>query len=548
MILILMAVGAVHKHYFISPFFMPKAGSFRCMLRMVSDRIEGGNGMAKYVMALDAGTTSNRCILFNESGEICSMAQKEFRQFFPNPGWVEHDANEIWSSMLGVAVEAMNMIRATAADIAAIGITNQRETAIVWNKETGEPVYNAIVWQCRRTSDIADALKKKGLEERYRQKTGLIIDAYFSATKIKWILENVAGARALADEGKLLFGTVETWLIWKLTKGAVHVTDYSNASRTMLFNINELCWDEEILEELGIPASMLPAPVPSSQVYGYTDPTFLGDAVPIAGAAGDQQAALFGQTCFRAGEAKNTYGTGCFLLMNTGEKPVFSENGLVTTIAWGLDGKVFYALEGSIFVAGAAIQWLRDNMRMIDSSADSEYMANKVHGTHGCYVVPAFTGLGAPHWDQYARGTIVGLTRGTNKNHIIRATLESIALQVCDVIDAMRADAGVELKALKVDGGASANNFLMQFQADMINAPVKRPGCVETTAMGAAYLAGLAVGYWTSQEDVMDNQRIDCIFTPKMEETDRAAKRRGWNKAVKYAYGWAKDEPEEEDA
>lgn len=504
--------------------------------------------MAKYVMALDAGTTSNRCILFNEAGEICSMAQKEFRQFFPNPGWVEHDANEIWSSMLGVAVEAMNMIRATAADIAAIGITNQRETAIVWNKETGEPVYNAIVWQCRRTSDIADDLKKKGLEERYRQKTGLIIDAYFSATKIKWILENVAGARALADEGKLLFGTVETWLIWKLTKGAVHVTDYSNASRTMLFNINELCWDEEILEELGIPASMLPAPVPSSQVYGYTDPTFLGDAVPIAGAAGDQQAALFGQTCFRAGEAKNTYGTGCFLLMNTGEKPVFSKNGLVTTIAWGLDGKVFYALEGSIFVAGAAIQWLRDNMRMIDSSSDSEYMANKVHGTHGCYVVPAFTGLGAPHWDQYARGTIVGLTRGTNKNHIIRATLESIALQVCDVIDAMRADAGVELKALKVDGGASANNFLMQFQADMINAPVKRPGCVETTAMGAAYLAGLAVGYWTSQEDVLDNQRIDCIFTPKMEEADRTAKRRGWNKAVKYAYGWAKDEPPEEDA
>ena len=548
MILILMAVGAAHKRYFISPFFMPKAGDFRCILRMVTDRIEGGNGMAKYVMALDAGTTSNRCILFNEAGEICSMAQKEFRQFFPNPGWVEHDANEIWSSMLGVAVEAMNMIRATAADIAAIGITNQRETAIVWNKETGEPVYNAIVWQCRRTSDIADALKKKGLEERYRQKTGLIIDAYFSATKIKWILENVAGARELADEGKLLFGTVETWLIWKLTKGAVHVTDYSNASRTMLFNINELCWDEEILEELGIPVSMLPAPVPSSQVYGYTDPTFLGDAVPIAGAAGDQQAALFGQTCFRAGEAKNTYGTGCFLLMNTGEKPVFSKNGLVTTIAWGLDGKVFYALEGSIFVAGAAIQWLRDNMRMIDSSSDSEYMANKVHGTHGCYVVPAFTGLGAPHWDQYARGTIVGLTRGTNKNHIIRATLESIALQVCDVIDAMRADAGVELKALKVDGGASANNFLMQFQADMINAPVKRPGCVETTAMGAAYLAGLAVGYWTSQEDVLDNQRIDCIFTPKMEEADRTAKRRGWNKAVKYAYGWAKDEPPEEDA
>ena len=356
--------------------------------------------MAKYVMALDAGTTSNRCILFNEQGEICSMAQKEFRQFFPNPGWVEHDANEIWSTMLGVAVEAMNMIRATAADIAAIGITNQRETAIVWNKETGEPVYNAIVWQCRRTSDIADALKAKGLEETYRQKTGLIIDAYFSATKIKWILDNVEGARELAEQGKLLFGTVETWLIWKFTKGAVHVTDYSNASRTMLFNINDLCWDKEILEELEIPECMLPTPRPSSEVYGYTDPSFLGDAIPIAGAAGDQQAALFGQTCFHEGEAKNTYGTGCFLLMNTGEKPVFSKNGLVTTIAWGLDGKVNYALEGSIFVAGAAIQWLRDNMKMIDSSMDSEYMAKKVHGTHGCYVVPAFTGLGAPHWDQ----------------------------------------------------------------------------------------------------------------------------------------------------
>ena len=382
--------------------------------------------MAKYVMALDAGTTSNRCILFNEKGEICSMAQKEFRQFFPNPGWVEHDANEIWSSMLGVSVEAMNMIGAAASDIAAIGITNQRETSIVWNKETGEPIYNAIVWQCRRTSDIADGLKKKGLEEVYRKKTGLIIDAYFSATKIKWILDNVKGARELANEGKLLFGTVETWLIWKFTKGAVHVTDYSNASRTMLFNINDLCWDKEILQELDIPESMLPTPVPSSQIYGYTDPSFLGDEIPIAGAAGDQQAALFGQTCFHAGEAKNTYGTGCFLLMNTGEKPVFSKNGLVTTIAWGLDGKVNYALEGSIFVAGAAIQWLRDNMRLIDSSADSEYMAKKVHGTHGCYVVPAFTGLGAPHWDQYARGTIVGITRGTNKNHIIRATLESI--------------------------------------------------------------------------------------------------------------------------
>ena len=503
--------------------------------------------MGKYIMALDAGTTSNRCILFDEAGNICSMAQKEFRQFFPNPGWVEHDANEIWSTQLGVAVEAMSMINAKAADIAAIGITNQRETAIVWNKETGEPVYNAIVWQCRRTSDIADALKAKGLEKTFQQKTGLIIDAYFSATKIKWILDNVEGARELANEGKLLFGTVETWLIWKFTKGKVHVTDYSNASRTMFFNINTLEWDDEILEELDIPKSMLPEPMPSSCIYGYTDPTFLGDEIPIAGAAGDQQAALFGQTCFSEGEAKNTYGTGCFLLMNTGEKPVYSKNGLVTTIAWGLDGKVNYALEGSIFVAGAAIQWLRDGMRLIDSAADSEYMATKVHGTHGCYVVPAFTGLGAPHWDQYARGTIVGITRGTNKNHIIRATLESIALQVCDVIDAMKADAGIDVRALRVDGGASANNFLMQFQADMIDAPVNRPACVESTAIGAAYLAGLAVGYWKTKEDVIKNQQLDRVFTPDMAPEEREAKRKGWNKAVKYAYGWAKDEEEPED-
>ncbi len=498
--------------------------------------------MGKYIMALDAGTTSNRCILFDQEGNICSMAQKEFRQFFPNPGWVEHDANEIWSTQLGVAVEAMTMINAKASDIAAIGITNQRETAIVWNKETGEPVYNAIVWQCRRTSAIADALKAKGLEESFQKKTGLIIDAYFSATKIKWILDNVKGARELADEGKLLFGTVETWLIWKFTKGKVHVTDYSNASRTMLFNINTLQWDDDILTELDIPKSMLPTPMPSSCVYGYTDASFLGAEVPIAGAAGDQQAALFGQTCFNEGEAKNTYGTGCFLLMNTGGRPVFSKNGLVTTIAWGLDGKVNYALEGSIFVAGAAIQWLRDGMRLIDSAADSEYMATKVHGTHGCYVVPAFTGLGAPHWDQYARGTIVGITRGTNKNHIIRATLESIALQVCDVIDAMKADAGIDVSALKVDGGASANNFLMQFQADMINAPVRRPACVESTAIGAAYLAGLAVGYWSSKEDVVKNQKIDRIFEPDMSEEDRETKRKGWNKAVKYAYGWAKND------
>ena len=503
--------------------------------------------MGRYVMALDAGTTSNRCILFNKKGEMCSVAQREFTQYFPKPGWVEHDADEIWATMLGVAVEAMTMIGASAKDIAAIGITNQRETTIVWDKQTGEPIHPAIVWQCRRTSGYCDELKKKGLTEEFRRKTGLVIDAYFSGTKVKWLLYHVPGARERAEKGELLFGTVETWLIWKLTKGRVHVTDYSNASRTMLFNINDLCWDKEILEELEIPECMLPTPRPSSEVYGYTDPSFLGDAIPIAGAAGDQQAALFGQTCFHEGEAKNTYGTGCFLLMNTGEKPVFSKNGLVTTIAWGLDGKVNYALEGSIFVAGAAIQWLRDNMKMIDSSMDSEYMAKKVHGTHGCYVVPAFTGLGAPHWDQYARGTIVGLTRGTNKNHIIRATLESIALQVCDVIDAMRADAGIDLKSLKVDGGASANNFLMQFQADMLQKHVLRPECIETTALGAAYLAGLAVGFWKDKDDIRSNWALERTFAPVMEPKDREAKRKGWNKAVKYAYGWAKDEPEEEE-
>lgn len=503
--------------------------------------------MAEYVMALDAGTTSNRCILFDREGRICSMAQKEFRQMFPQPGWVEHDANEIWSTQLGVAVEAMSKIGAKAADIAAIGITNQRETVIVWDKKTGEPVYNAIVWQCRRTSAIADELKAKGLEESFRKKTGLMIDAYFSATKIKWILDNVPGARKSAETGELLFGTVETWLIWKLTAGRVHVTDYSNASRTMLFNINSLEWDQEILEELDIPISMLPTPVPSSQIYGYADSSFLGAEIPIAGAAGDQQAALFGQACYADGEAKNTYGTGCFLLMNTGETPVFSENGLVTTIAWGLDGKVNYALEGSIFVAGASIQWLRDQMRLIDSAEDSEYWANKAHGTHGCYVVPAFTGLGAPHWDQYARGTIVGITRGTNKNHIIRATLESIAYQVCDVIDAMRADSGIDLRSLKVDGGASANNFLMQFQADLLDRPVNRPSCVESTALGAAYLAGLAVGFWANKEEVVKNIQLDRVFIPQIEVEERAKKRRGWNKAVKYAFGWARDFEEEEE-
>ncbi|MDO4261732.1 MAG: glycerol kinase GlpK [Eubacteriales bacterium] len=498
--------------------------------------------MGKYVMALDAGTTSNRCILFDEKGAVRSMAQKEFTQYFPKPGWVEHDAGEIWSSQLGVAVEAMQKIGARAADIAAIGITNQRETAVVWDKKTGEPVCRAIVWQCRRTSDYCDELKKKGYGEMIREKTGLTIDAYFSGTKIRWILDHVPGARKRAERGELLFGTVETWLIWKLTGGAVHVTDYSNASRTMLFNIRTLAWDPDILALLQIPEAMLPKPVPSSGVYGMTDPSFLGGEIPIAGAAGDQQAALFGQTCFEAGEAKNTYGTGCFMLMNTGEEPVFSRNGLVTTIAWGLDGKVSYALEGSIFVAGAAIQWLRDELRIIDSSADTEYMAGKVKDTAGCYVVPAFTGLGAPYWDQYARGTIVGLTRGVNKCHIIRATLESIAWQAADVLEAMEADSGIRLTALKVDGGASANNFLMQTQADFIDAPVNRPGCVETTAMGAAYLAGLAVHYWKNKEEVKKNWAVDQTFYPRLPKEERETKRKGWKKAVTYAFGWAKEE------
>nr|WP_326186791.1 glycerol kinase GlpK [uncultured Oscillibacter sp.] len=498
--------------------------------------------MAKYVMALDAGTTSNRCILFNEQGEMCSVAQKEFTQFFPKPGWVEHDAEEIWSTQLEVAQEAMKNLNVTAADIAAIGITNQRETTIVWDKHTGEPIHRAIVWQCRRTSEYCDSLKAKGLVESVRSKTGLVIDAYFSGTKLRWLLENVPGARERAEKGELLFGTVETWLIWKLTKGRVHVTDYSNAARTMLFNINTLEWDEDILKELDIPRSMLPQAQPSSCVYGEADPQFFGGPVKIGGAAGDQQAALFGQTCFTAGEAKNTYGTGCFLLMNTGEKPVFSQNGLVTTIAWGLDGKVTYALEGSIFVAGASIQWLRDEMRMIDSSPDSEYMARKVKDTNGCYVVPAFTGLGAPHWDQYARGAIVGITRGVNKYHIIRATLESMAYQVNDVLQAMKADSGIALSALKVDGGASANNLLMQMQADISGAPVNRPMCVETTAMGAAYLAGLAVGYWAGKEDVLKNWAIDRTFEPAITEAVRAERCKGWSRAVKRSYGWAKED------
>ena len=498
--------------------------------------------MAKFVMALDAGTTSNRCILFNEKGEMCSVAQKEFTQYFPKPGWVEHDAIEIWLTQYAVAAEALAKLNVTAADIAAIGITNQRETTIVWDKNTGEPVYHAIVWQDRRTADYCDSLVAKGLKESFRAKTGLVIDPYFSGTKIRWILENVEGARERAEKGELLFGTVETWLIWKLTGGKVHVTDYSNASRTMLYNIIDLKWDEEILKELNIPACMLPEVRPSSCVYGETTEDLFGGSIPISGAAGDQQSALFGQTCFNPGEAKNTYGTGCFMLMNTGEKPVFSKNGLVTTIAWGLDGKVEYALEGSIFVAGSAIQWLRDQLRLVDSAPDSEYFAKKVKDTNGCYVVPAFTGLGAPHWDPYARGAILGLTRGVNKYHVIRATLDSLCYQVNDVLQAMKADSGIELAALKVDGGASANDLLMQIQSDIIQAPVHRPVCVETTAMGAAYLAGLAVGYWTSKEDVIRNWSIDKVFNPEISEEDRNKRVAGWNKAVRCVYGWAKDE------
>lgn len=495
--------------------------------------------MKRFIMALDAGTTSNRCILFDRNGRICSVAQREFHQYFPKPGWVEHDANEIWASMLGVAVEAMQRIGATAAEIAGIGITNQRETSVVWDKATGEPIYNAIVWQCRRTSAYCDELKARGLTEIFRQKTGLVIDAYFSATKLRWLLEEIPGARARAERGELLFGTVETWLLWKLTGGKVHITDYSNASRTMLFNINTLQWDEEILRELNIPRDMLPEPRPSSAVYAETEPTLLGGAIPICGAAGDQQAALFGQTCFRPGEAKNTYGTGCFLLMNTGERPVFSQNGLVTTVAWGLDGHVNYALEGSIFVAGAAIQWLRDEMKLIESAQDSEYMAQKVRDTNGCYVVPAFTGLGAPHWNQYARGTIVGLTRGCNKYHIIRATLDSICYQVDEVLAAMRADSGIALEALKVDGGASANNYLMQTQADVIGAPVVRPTCVESTALGAAFLAGLAVGFWRDLDEIRRYYAADRTFLPTISEQERAERLNGWKRAVRCACSWA---------
>ena len=494
--------------------------------------------MEQYIMALDAGTTSNRCILFDRTGKICSMAQKEFTQHFPKPGWVEHDADEIFATQLEVARRAMSNAGVTAKQIAGIGITNQRETTVVWSKKTGHPICNAIVWQCRRTAAYCDQLIAKGLQEPFRAKTGLVIDPYFSGTKIRWILENVPGAKELAQQGELLFGTVETWLIWKLSGGQIHVTDYSNASRTMLFNIHTLTWDEEILAELEIPKSMLPTPVPSSGIYGKTEAEFFGAPIPLCGAAGDQQAALFGQACFEPGDSKCTYGTGAFLLMNTGKQPILSENGLLTTVAWGLDGTVHYALEGSIFVAGAAIQWLRDELRFMDSSSDSEYMARKVEDTNGCYLVPAFTGLGAPHWDPYARGTLVGLTRGTNKYHIIRATLDSIAYQVRDVLAAMQADAKVPLGQLKADGGAAANNYLLQTQADLTDVPVLRPKCVETTALGAAYLAGLAVGYWKDLKDIQQNWSPDRLFDPEITQEERDSRLTGWKKAVSCAAGW----------
>ncbi|MDU7336678.1 MAG: glycerol kinase GlpK [Clostridium sp.] len=495
--------------------------------------------MGKYLIALDQGTTSSRCIIFDKQGNIINVAQKEFTQIFPHPGWVEHDPMEIWSSQLAVLTEAKARCNVDVSDIAAIGITNQRETTIVWDRHTGQPVYNAIVWQCRRTAEYCDELKAKGLEKSVKEKTGLIIDAYFSGTKVRWILENVEGAREKAEKGDLLFGTVDSWLIWKLTKGKRHVTDYTNASRTMLFNIHTLEWDDEILKELGIPKSMLPEVKPSSYVYGNVDPEFLGGEIPIAGIAGDQQAALFGQCCFESGLVKNTYGTGCFILMNTGEKAVDSKNGLLTTIAWGLDGKVEYALEGSVFVAGAAIQWLRDGLRMIDNAAFTETYAKKVPDSAGVYVVPAFVGLGAPYWDQYARGIIVGLTRGVEKEHFIRATVESLAYQSYDVMKAMEADAGVVLKELHVDGGASANNFLMQFQSDILGIDVLRPKVIESTALGAVYLAGLAVGYYKDKEDIRQNVALDRTFTPNMEEAKREELVSGWKDAVKRSFGWA---------
>lgn len=491
--------------------------------------------MDKYIMALDLGTTSCRCIIFDKNGRICSAAQKEFTQYFPQPGWVEHDAEEIWATQTGLMYEAMSKIDITINEIAGIGITNQRETTVLWDKETGRPVHKAIVWQCRRTAGYCDELKKLGMAEFFRSKTGLVLDAYFSATKLRWLLDNAAGARERAEKGELLFGTVDSWIIWKLTGGNVHVTDYSNASRTMLFNIHTLKWDEEILRVLKIPQQILPEVKPSSHVYGYTDSKLFGREVPIAGAGGDQQCALFGQTCFERGEVKNTYGTGGFMLMNTGTAPVNSHNGLVTTIAWGVDDKVEYALEGSIFVAGAAVQWLRDELGLIRDAAESEVLAKSVPDANGCYVVPAFVGLGAPYWDQYARGAIVGLTRGVNRNHIVRATLESIAYQINDVLMAMQEDSGMPITSLRVDGGACDNDFLMQFQADILNTSVVRPYCIETTAMGAAYLAGLAVGYWRSKEEILANHVIAAEFKPQMGQAKRESLLQGWHNAVKAA-------------
>lgn len=500
--------------------------------------------MGKYVIALDQGTTSSRCILFDEVGDICSVAQREFRQIFPQPGWVEHDPMDIWSSQLGVAMEAMGQIGAHTEDIAAIGITNQRETTIVWEKETGKPIYNAIVWQCRRTSDMIEKLKDDGMEKYVREHTGLIPDAYFSGSKIAWILDHVDGARERAERGELLFGTVDTWLIWNLTGRDVHVTDYTNASRTMLYDIHNLCWDQNILDYFKIPKQMLPEVKPSSCVYGHTSESVLGGCIPIAAAAGDQQAALFGQCCFEPGEVKNTYGTGCFLLMNTGEKAVQSEHGLLTTIAVGIDGKVEYALEGSVFVAGAAIQWLRDELRMIRSAGQTEEYCNAVSDTAGVYVVPAFAGLGAPYWDQYARGTIVGLTRGASKEHFIRATVESLAYQVSDLITAMEQDSGLKLRALKVDGGACANNFLMQFQADILDTMVDRPQCIETTGLGVAYLAGLAVGYWEDLDEIKKNWQIDRHFVAQIDADRRKELLKGWKKAIRCARVWSEEESE----
>ena len=494
--------------------------------------------MKQYIMALDQGTTSSRCIIFDKQGKMKSVAQKEFTQLYPRPGWVEHDPMEIWSSLISVATESMAKLGIGANEIASIGITNQRETTIVWNKKTGQPVYNAIVWQCRRTSDMIEELKAKGLEPYIKEKTGLIPDAYFSGTKIKWILDHVEGAREQAKAGELLFGTVDTWVIWNLTKGRTFVTDYTNASRTMLFDIKKLTWDEKLLEELDIPVQMLPEVKPSSCIYGYSDRSLFGDAIAIAGAAGDQQAALFGQCCFSKGEVKNTYGTGCFLLMNTGNEAIMSGHGLITTIAASTGSGVNYALEGSVFVAGAAIQWLRDELQLIRSAAESEKCALQVPDTNGVYVVPSFTGLGAPYWDQYARGAIVGITRGCNKDHIIRATLEAIAYQTQDVLRAMESDSMITLQSLKVDGGACANRFLMQFQADILNTEVQRPECIETTALGAAYLAGLAVGFWKNEEEIKANWALAETFRPNLAEEKRKTLIDGWKKAVKRSFAW----------